>query len=48
MGFGFSKIFVIVLLFSAAWAYYMRDWKAALTILIPFAIIRFIWKLLTK
>jgi len=48
MGLGFSKIFVLVLIFSLAYGYYTYSIKATLTILIPFIILRIIWKALTK
>lgn len=48
MGLGFSKVFVGVLLFSAAYGYYMYSFYAALTILVPFIIIKIIWIALTK
>ena len=48
MGLGFSKVFTIVLLFACAWAYYLRDWRAIFPVLIPFVVIRVIWKALTQ
>lgn len=48
MGLGFSKLFVVVLLFALAYGYYLYSWKAVLTILIPFVVVKIIWTFLTK
>ncbi len=48
MGFGFSKLFAIVFLFALAWAYYIRDWGAAIPIIITFAVIKIIWNIMTQ
>ncbi len=48
MGLGFSKLFIFVLLFSVAYGYYLYSFKAALTILIPFIIIKIIWQIATQ
>lgn len=48
MGLGFSKTFAVVLIFAIAYGYYLYSVKAALTILIPYIIIKVVWNLLTK
>ena len=48
MGFGFSKIFAIVFIFALAWAYYIRDWKGVIPIILTYAVIKIIWNLMTQ
>lgn len=48
MGLGFSKTFAIVVIFSAAWAYYVRDLKAMIPPLLFFSIFKIAWNLLTQ
>ena len=48
MGFGFSKTFAVVFIFSAAYGYYLMDIRGFFTIMIPFIIIKIIWKMLTQ
>ena len=46
--FGFSKDFVIFLFIASAFAYGFKDWKVGLYILVWYAIIKMIWRLLTR
>ncbi len=46
--FGFSKTFAIVILIAIIFSIGMRDYKIGLQIVIGFAILKFVWNLLTK
>ena len=48
MGLGFSKVFVFVMFFAAAYAYYIRSINGFFVIVIPYAIIRVIWNIFTQ
>ena len=48
MGLGFSKVFAVVVIIATAYAYYIRSWKGIFPIIIPYAIIKIIWNIMTK
>ena len=48
MGLGFSKIFVIFLFLAIAYAYYVKSFQGFFVVIIPYIIIKIIWRILTK
>lgn len=48
MGLGFSKLFAVVILFSAAYAYWLHSFQGFFAIIIPYAIIKLVWNLITQ
>lgn len=45
---GFSKIFVVFLFFSAGMAYYVKDIKVGLQMMVIFAGVMVVWKFFTQ
>ena len=48
MGLGLSKTFAFVLIFAIAYSYWLRDISGLITIMIPYIIIKIIWRILTQ
>lgn len=46
-GFGFSKLFVIILFIAIAVGYGTQNWHNALVVIGVFAILKIIWNILT-
>lgn len=48
MGFGFSKVFAVILIIGVAYAYWLRSINGFFVVIIPFAIGKIIWNMMTQ